>query len=78
MIDRVWYTSSPGKASLANHQCWPNAGLLLGHRLRRWPSNNPALGEISLQARFVSKIEFEGQFAAAARIQWRLIGPLKL
>ena len=23
----------------------PNAGLMLGHRLRRWPNNKPTLGE---------------------------------
>ena len=24
---------------------WPDAGLMLAHRLRRWPNINPALGE---------------------------------
>ena len=27
----------------ANSQCWVNAGLLLGHRLGRWPNSNRAL-----------------------------------
>ena len=27
----------------SNTRCWPNAGLMLAHRLRRWPSIKPAL-----------------------------------
>ena len=27
----------------ANTRCWPNAGPILAHRLRRWPSIKPAL-----------------------------------
>ena len=29
----------------ANTRRWPNAGLLLAHRLRRWTNNSPALGQ---------------------------------
>ena len=25
--------------------CWPNVGLMLAYRLRRWPNNNPTLGQ---------------------------------
>ena len=25
---------------------WPNVGILLAHRLRRWPDSKPALGQI--------------------------------
>ena len=34
----------PGAES-SQHMALPNAGLTSVHRLRRWPSNNPALGE---------------------------------
>ena len=29
----------------ANTRRWPNAGSMMGHRLRRWPSTNPALDQ---------------------------------
>ena len=29
----------------ANTKYWPNAGLMLVHRLRRWPNIKPPLGE---------------------------------
>ena len=30
----------------ANTRLWPNAGLMLGHRLRRWPNIEPALVKV--------------------------------
>ena len=36
----AWFDQWP-----ANMRHWPNAGLLLVHRLRRWPSSKPALGQ---------------------------------
>ena len=29
----------------ANTRCWPNVGLKLAHRLRRWPNISPTLGQ---------------------------------
>ena len=28
-----------------NHNIWPNVGLMVGHRVRRWPYINPTLGQ---------------------------------
>ena len=33
-----------------NTKLWPNIGLMLGHRRRRWPNINPALGQSFLFA----------------------------
>ena len=32
-------------AFLENSRRWLNVGLMLNHRLRRWPNNNPTLGQ---------------------------------
>ena len=40
-----WDVCAMGENSPENTRCWTNAGLMLGHRLRRWHNIKPALGQ---------------------------------
>ena len=64
--------SYPAHSFPANTICWPNAGLMLAQRRRRWDNFKPALGQ---------QIVFAGLAAAASdleflRLQTRCAEPM--
>ena len=52
-------------ATPANERCWPNAGLMLGQRQRRWPIIEPALDNVF---RLMGNASCLGEKASS---QWR-------
>ena len=45
ILNEIWQTLFLEIDYPADMRHWPNAGLMLVHRQRRWPNNKPALGQ---------------------------------